>query len=423
MTTWFDFTTTLRSPGRNGIANVEWSLGRALLDTGTDVRCFALEGRGRLVEIDPGELGTAVYASDDAPPSQRDAAWTWRAGIRAALRHQLGPRSVPIIRALSRAYQAPKRVLTVVRQPRRARAGKSARVRLVDAVRAGDVVVSLGADWEGDVARGLRDLRVSSGCKVVTMVHDLIPLTHPHLAFANVPDHFVAYYEALLAASDLIVCNSEQSRRDLLAFAAERGRPAPATDVIQLGEAVSVDAAARADQPDDFYLWVGTIEARKNLEILYDALRILESEGAPLPKVVVAGAIGWGVGNLLHEIGLQSTPASRSIVVLGPVDVPTLDGLYARARALLFPSYYEGYGLPVREAAIRGCPVAAGDCSAVREALVGFDGAVFLSPDDPVPWADYMRSAPAGVRALEARPWSTTAGQLSGIVGSLQPTL
>lgn len=412
MTIWYDFTTTLRSPGRNGIANVEWSAGIALLDSGADVRCFALHGRSALLEIDPGSLGGAVYATDDSPPAQSDGARTWRDGVRALLRHQLGPRSAPIIRAMSRAYQASRRALRAARHPTRARAAAPRGARLSEVVRAGDVVISLGADWEADVARGLGQLRAATGCKVVTMVHDLIPLTHPHLAFANVPDHFIAYYEALLAASDLIVCNSEQSRLDLLGFAAERGRPAPATEVIQLGDSASGEPVERAAQPGDFFLWVGTVEARKNLEVLYDALRLLEAEHAPLPTLVVAGAIGWGVSDLLREIALQSTPASRALVLLGPVDVPTLNGLYARARALLFPSFFEGYGLPVREAAIRGCPVAAGEGSAVREALQDFAGAVFLSPDDPTAWADFMRRDVAPVDALAARPWSVTAAQL-----------
>ena len=77
---------------------------------------------------------------------------------------------------------------------------------------------------------------------------------------------------------------------------------------------------------------MGTIERRKNLELIYDALRIIESEAGEVPRVVVAGAIGWGVDDLIAELQLQSTAASRAIVLIGPVDEPTLDDLYRRAR-------------------------------------------------------------------------------------------
>src|SRR5690606_7026423 len=115
--------------------------------------------------------------------------------------------------------------------------------------------------------------------RVVTMVYDLIPLSHPHLAFHNDPAFFAEYYDRLLRTSDLITCISEQTRRDLLDFASARSASAPPAVVLRLGEAAAAaweDQSARAE----FHLWVGTVERRKNLELLYDALRILESEGA-----------------------------------------------------------------------------------------------------------------------------------------------
>jgi glycosyltransferase involved in cell wall biosynthesis len=213
-------------------------------------------------------------------------------------------------------------------------------------------------------------------------------------------------------SSDLVLCNSESSRSELLAFAAARSLLVSRTEVVRFGDGHAAPASSD-EQREAFFLWVGTIERRKNLELLYDAVRLLADDGVePLPTIVVAGAKGWGVGDLLHELELQSSPASRQFVLLGAVDDATLESLYRRARALLFPSHFEGWGLPVREGAIRGCPVAAGDSPAVREAADGCPGVVLLPSDDPAPWADYLRKPPPAGIAAEFRPWSAFVSDL-----------
>ena len=414
MTVWYDFTTTLRNAGRNGIAAVEWNLGTALLDTETDVRCFALRDRRGLTEIDPRtDLHAAFYASATAiaEPLVTRSLPTWRSRARAAMAPFRGRYADPVVAAIASlhrwqvvarrsASRSLNRTLTAARRP-----------ALADRVGATDIVVSVGADWSGDLLERLIDLKHRTGCRVVTMVYDMIPLTHSHLAFHNEPALFAAYYARLTAVSDLVLCISEQSRQDLVRLAAQRDWPLSDTAVLRLGEARPdyQEAVAR----EDFYLWVGTVERRKNLELIYDALRIIESEGGEVPRVVVAGALGWGVDDLVAELDLQSTGASRAIVLLGPVDEETLDALYRRARALLFPSQYEGWGLPVREAAVRGCPVAAGDSPAVREALAGYAAGLLLPVDDPGPWAEYLcRSPKQAAEPVPVHTWSAAASQL-----------
>jgi glycosyltransferase involved in cell wall biosynthesis len=417
MTVWYDFTTTIRNRGRSGIANVEWSVGQALLQLDDDVRCFELAPRHGLVALDPvSRLATAVYASPGAEPARAISAIpTWRDRVRAALRVRFGVRADSAIRMMSAVYRLPASVRRIRPSGWRIRRGDPP-ARLVDLIRPDDVVVSMGADWEGELAGQLLELKRRTGCTVVTMVYDLVPLTHTHLAFHNDPQLFDRYYRGLVDVSDLITCISEQTRRDLHEFARARGLTVPRTAVLVLGEAPpSADVPRRAD----FFLCVGTIERRKNIELIYDALRILDSEGRELPRVVVAGAPGWGTDDLLHEIRLQSTPASRAMVLLGSVDDPTLDRLYGAAAALLFPSYFEGWGLPVREAAVRGCPTAVGDSPAVREAAAGFGGATILPTDDPGPWADFMRDGPHPAEPTNIRPWSAVASELLELLRDL----
>ncbi|MEO6653664.1 MAG: glycosyltransferase [Ilumatobacteraceae bacterium] len=426
MTIWYDYTTTLRNTGRSGIANVEWSIGRELRELRPDVGVFASQERSGLSVLDADvDLRDAVYArsGDDAlaigsalpPPGS---------GLRHAVLGALSGRPPWVMRTALLTYHSARRLGTIASNRRRRRSPRiPARPLLRERVRSDDVVVSMGADWGGQLADELGALRAATGCRVVTMVYDLIPLSHSHLAFHNDPAFFRAYFAGLLRSSDLVTCISEQTQRDLLQFAATEGLPAPRTAVLRLGEELHPDATVEADEvavtderTGDFYLWVGTVERRKNLELLYDALRIIESTGAAVPTIVVAGSVGWGVSDLLDELAQQASAASRAIVMLGSVDDHVLDGLYRRARALLFPSHYEGWGLPVREAAVRGCPVAVGDSPAVREATADIVGATILPVDDPGPWASFLSApAPRRVRAV-VHAWSATAAQLTALV-------
>ncbi|MCB0965406.1 MAG: glycosyltransferase [Ilumatobacter sp.] len=419
MTLWFDFTTTIRNQGRSGIAGAEWNIGQALLEATPDLRCFELAGRKGLVEIDPRvRLAGAVYASSSGGTAiVVNVTPTWRDRVRVGLRSRLGRRADPYIRAMSRVYQAPATMRTWLREPRRPRpAARPDLALLGDVVRSDDVVISMGADWDGELAERLLALRQRTGCTIVTMVYDLIPLTHTHLAFHNDPALFTRYYDALLETSDLITCISEQSRLDLVDFAVSRGKPEPNAEVLVLGE--TPPPPITADDRQDFYLCVGTVERRKNLELVYDALRILESAGRPVPTVVVAGAIGWGNDDFLAEIRTSTTEASRAMVFLGAVDDDVLERLYRTARGLLFPSVFEGWGLPVREAAVRGCPVAISDSPAIRQAAGTYEGATVLPSNDAGPWADYLDRGPTATVTARVRPWSDVAADLLRLVAS-----
>jgi len=423
MTIWYDFTTTIRNRGRSGIANAEWSIGQALVEhEGADLRCFELVGRHGLVELDPGSrLADVAYATPAAGgPIVANVVPTWRDRARGRLRSSLGRRADPLIRVLSSIYQYPNVIRTKFRGRDWSLPGRSeSPARLGDLVTSDDIVISMGADWDGELAQRLSDLKRRTGCSVVTMVYDLVPLTHTHLAFHNDPGLFERYYRALVGVSDVITCISDQSRRDLLAFADAQELPRPRAEVLLLGESLPDDVGRCVR--GDFFLCVGTIERRKNLELIYDALRILESEGVDVPLVVVAGAVGWGNDDFLAELRLGTTQASRAMVLLGAVDDDVLDRLYRTAGALLFPSLFEGWGLPIREAAVRGCPMAVGDSPAIRQAAEGFVGATILSSDDAGPWAEYLARRPPAVDPAPTRHWSAVARDLLEIARSSRP--
>jgi glycosyltransferase involved in cell wall biosynthesis len=131
--------------------------------------------------------------------------------------------------------------------------------------------------------------------------------------------------------------------------------------------------------PERYLLFVGTLEPRKNLAGAIQAHAILRRARADVPTLVVVGKEGWGRGS--WSARLRSAAAAGDVVYLGPVSDDALASLYVGAEMLVFPSFYEGFGLPVLEAMACGCPVVASDLPALRE--VAGDAAVYVDPNDP----------------------------------------
>ena len=142
-------------------------------------------------------------------------------------------------------------------------------------------------------------------------------------------------------------------------------------------------AVAVPDLSHPFVLYPAVAYPHKNHEVLLRALARLAADGVDV-ELVATGAPGpqdvkldkladeLGVGNRCHRLG-RIPPA-------------VLDGLFRQAVAMVFPSRYEGYGLPVAEAMARGCPVVAADAGALPE-VVG-SGGLLLDPDDDAMWAE-----------------------------------
>lgn len=140
--------------------------------------------------------------------------------------------------------------------------------------------------------------------------------------------------------------------------------------------------------PERFLLYVGTLEPRKNLPRLLEAYGLLRAANRDVPPLVLAGGIGWRVGDLLDD--LRVLVEEGSVIQLGYVDDRSVPAIYARATALVFPSVYEGFGLPAVEAMASGCPVIAGNRSALPE-VVG-DAGLLVDPFDSAAIASAMDS-------------------------------
>lgn len=220
-----------------------------------------------------------------------------------------------------------------------------------------------------------------SGRRLLT-VHDLAFLVHPECAVPSLGWYLRRAVPRSIARADLLLADSEHTRQDLVRLL---NVPPERVEVLYPGvepafhpmERTTLgEVRARYDLPERFLLTVGTIEPRKNLPRLLEALSGLP-EHLRLPLVVV-GRPGWLYEETFAAVkryGLQ-----KGVRFLGFVPQEDLPALYNLALALLYPSLYEGFGLPPLEALACGTPVLTSRVSSLPE-VVG-EAAVLVDPAD-----------------------------------------
>ena len=173
-------------------------------------------------------------------------------------------------------------------------------------------------------------------------------------------------------------------------------------------------------------LFVSTIERRKNHEILYRAyVRLVEQGERDLPLLVFVGMPGWGVGELLSDLRLD-TRVYPLVRILSRVSDADLARLYQHALFTVYPSRYEGWGLPVAESLAAGKFCLASNAASIPE--IGGDLIEYLDPECLPQWVERLKwhfDHPEAVAAREAAirksfvpmPWSGTA---AGILKAAQ---
>jgi len=218
----------------------------------------------------------------------------------------------------------------------------------------------------------------------VIFVHDLAF----RLRAAEVPWQQRLYLGAVLPPAlrqaAAVLVPSETTRTDLLRLYPMEGLPAK-VHVVPEGLPPAVEPGPLPDGLEPgFVLAVGTVEPRKNYPRLLAAYRQLRGRALPfiingrpgVPQLVIAGRPGWAYGDTLSRI--QAEPGVR---YLGHVDEATLESLYRSASVLVFPSLYEGFGLPLLEAMGHGVPAVVGAAGALPELALG--AALSVNAEDP----------------------------------------
>jgi glycosyltransferase involved in cell wall biosynthesis len=250
----------------------------------------------------------------------------------------------------------------------------------------------------GELPWGIR----RSGIRSVVTIHDLIFLRHPEF-YPWIDAKIYAWkFRRTLKEADHVIAISECTRRDVL----ELGDidPSRVSVVYQSCAPRFTKTPTPVDQeqirlkyglPRHFILNVGTIERRKNILLGVQALESLPSD----LSLVIVGRHTAYTNQVMEYVATHGL--SRRVHILHDVPDVDLPALYAQAEAFVYPSVYEGFGIPIIEAVSCGLPVIACTGSCLEEA--GGPDCRYVSPDDPEALADAIRQSLKGTPDREAR--------------------
>jgi glycosyltransferase involved in cell wall biosynthesis len=210
---------------------------------------------------------------------------------------------------------------------------------------------------------------------LVVTVHDLAWLKDPSHFTTRGLSFFKRGLDVARRDADLVLCPSRATARDCeeVGWPAEKVRVVPlATDAVPARDAQIATARSKHGLANDYILWTGTIEPRKNLPRLLEAYRSLDTD----LDLVLCGPRGWN-----EDLDALIEPVRARVHILGFVPRADLGGLYAGARIFCWPSLREGFGFPVLEAMAQGTPVVTSLGTSTEE--VAGEAAVLVDPTDP----------------------------------------
>jgi glycosyltransferase involved in cell wall biosynthesis len=222
----------------------------------------------------------------------------------------------------------------------------------------------------------------ASQARLVTFVHDLIPIEYPEYGRPQQAELHMRRIRTVAGMAEAVVVNSSATALALRPFLEEAQR-APPILVAPLGVQ---PGSQRQDRTiaGPYFVYLSTIEPRKNhLMLLHIWRRLAEMLGDATPHLVLVGRRGWENENIIDMLE-RSVAIRRHVTEWTDVTDAKIDALLHNSRALLFPSFAEGFGLPVAEALAAGVPVICSDLPALRE--TGGDVPDYLDPLDGLGW-------------------------------------
>jgi glycosyltransferase involved in cell wall biosynthesis len=268
------------------------------------------------------------------------------------------------------------------------------------------------------------DIPLWNRCRTVVTIHDLSVLLLPEMHERAIVRRARRRLPIMARAADVIITATEAVRREIcehLRVDTQRVvvtpyAPRRSFRVVALEQAAEVKRRLRVE--DDFLLFVGTIEPRKNLLTLVRALEEVLRSTRLRPQLVIAGREGWLTDELFSYIKRAGLP--ERLRFTGYVSEEDLSALYSSCSAFIYPSLYEGFGLPPLEAMACGAPVITSRVPSIME-VVG-DAAHLVEPKDAAALAQSIikllenegereRLSRAGLARAAGFTWEKTAEQ------------
>ncbi len=275
---------------------------------------------------------------------------------------------------------------------------------------AGDLFLILGAFWVSEYLMGRIPILQKMGAIVGVLIHDLIPVTHAEFFTKGDTGVHQLCLDYMLRVIDFILTNSDYSKQAVHQYLQAGGIPAVPLAILKLAHqtgptlARNVSAQSSAVKEllkKDYVLYVSTIEARKNHLYLYHIWKRLKQEiGDNVPTLVLVGRKGWLVNDLTEQLKNTGFLGGKIKIIHGLSD-PELSELYRNCLFTVFPSFVEGWGLPIGESLMFGRPCLASNTSSMPEVAGEF--ADYLDPYNVQDGYEKIKRFIADVEYREAR--------------------
>jgi glycosyltransferase involved in cell wall biosynthesis len=262
----------------------------------------------------------------------------------------------------------------------------------------GDQLVLLDSSWHSDFFPFAEQLK-REGVGIVSVIYDLIPLTHPQFYDTRLVQVFTEWFNWITQTADGYMAISATVRNQVHEEVQRRLGPAKTDrlwfDYFHLGSELDLREATAEVEPrlarlfdtqEPVFLMVSTIEPRKNHDYLLDAFERAWASGSSA-RLCIAGRIGWKCDALLARVR-NHTELNKRLFMFNDLSDTSLEHAYSHASALVFPSWVEGFGLPLVEAMQRGLPAMGSDIPIFRE--IGGEFMAYFDLVEPQSLADLV---------------------------------
>jgi glycosyltransferase involved in cell wall biosynthesis len=309
------------------------------------------------------------------------------------------------------------------------RAVSRVQIERIDTLPAQATLVLLGANWRAPRLEAFALEHARRGDQVIQLIYDLIPVVAPQFFGKRLKQDFEQWLTTISAAPRSFICISDCTASDLRRYLGSKAKRTDCftvplahemlgfgrTENVSIGPGAALDASARP-----YVLCVGTIEIRKNGKALLDAWAALyEQLGERLPRLVFAGRMGWLIDEFNARLAGSEALSRTVCLVESPSDLE-LAFLYQNCLFTAYPSLYEGWGLPVGEAAWFGKYCVSSNTSSLPE--VCGDLIDYVDPTDSaelqaalklaITQPDYVAQREKIIRETRLRTWSDVANDL-----------
>lgn len=246
-------------------------------------------------------------------------------------------------------------------------------------------------------------LKAAAEVRLNVMIHDTIPMDYPEVQRPESVEKHARLVRTVAEHADRIITISMASKQSLLPHLERVGR-IPEIVVAHLGVPAPVpkysEIPTDLDLSNTYFMVIGTIEPRKNHELL---LEVWETLPSPKPNLVICGSRGW----LNEGVFAMLDAKPEGIVEVSDLSDGALAALMHGCSGLLFPSFAEGFGIPPVEAAILGTPIVCSDIAVFREILGSTP--VYHEVGDIYSWAETIKDLSVNkpkAAAMDPMPWS-----------------